>query len=104
MRSEQSHDMQLETIHPSGAEEWACPKCSRRFVAQWFPIFRRVILEPGEVTIAHKNTGTNLQMQISNEDKSSDGTELGDVWRKLIDKLDFDVDADEGDVSDNGYL
>lgn len=95
MNSQQNHEMRLVTTHSSGAEEWTCPECGRRFVAQWEPKFRRVILEPGDEMTPHRSHGVNLQQQISEssgENNVSDDIQLSDVWKKLLDKLDFDPD------------
>ena len=95
MTSQQNHEMQLVATHSSGAEEWLCPECGRRFVAQWEPNFRRVILEPGDEMMAHKSQWEGLQEQIlvnPSEDNVPDDIQLSDVWKKLLDKLDFDPD------------
>src|SRR5262245_28247298 len=93
----QQHTMQLEITYPSGAELWACRDCGRRFVAQWEPKFRRVILEQGDETIIHTSQGIGLQAQISvnsNDEDDPNNVELNDVWKQWIDKLDFDSEED----------
>ena len=92
MVAKQSHEMRLETVHPSGAEEWMCPECGRRFVAQWEPKFRRVILEQGKDDIAHK--GQAMNGLAEDEEQLNDSSELQDVWKELLDKLDFDSEDD----------
>ena len=97
MNDQQKHEMVLKTTHPSGAEEWNCPTCGRRFVAQWAPKFRRVILEHGDETTIHTGQGINFQAQISvnsSDDHVPDHTELNDVWKQLLDKLDIDLEED----------
>ena len=42
--------------YDSGAEEWFCPACGRRFVMQWSPEYQRVVLDTGDETAIH-NTG-----------------------------------------------
>ena len=56
MSSEQSHKLSLVKKYTSGAEEWYCASCGRRFVIQWSPEYQRVVLEPGDETAIH-NTG-----------------------------------------------
>jgi hypothetical protein len=56
MSSEQSHKLALVRKYASGAEEWYCPDCGRRFVMQWSPEYQRVVLEVGDETAIH-NTG-----------------------------------------------
>ncbi len=98
MVSEQSHEMRLETVHPSGAQEWLCPECGRRFVAQWEPKFRRVILEQGQDEIIHKGQAMNLLEEVPDNSSEND-TGLQDVWKELLDKLDFDSEDDDLSIS-----
>jgi len=42
------HEMQLQATYPSGAEEWSCPMCGRRFVMHGLPGYERLTLERGE--------------------------------------------------------
>jgi hypothetical protein len=94
MLSEQAHRMELKTIHPSGAEEWSCPECGRHFIAQWEPKFRRVILNQGEEQVNHVGQGMmNVQVESLDrhaEDDLGEDPELGDVWKRWLDKMDFD--------------
>ncbi len=92
MESQPSHDMQLVTTYPSGAQEWNCPACGRRFIAQWEPQFRRVVLEAGDERAIHRGSGT-LQ-DLTSDHSTADETPLSDVWKRLLDKLDFDPDSD----------
>jgi hypothetical protein len=92
MVAKQSHEMRLDTVHPSGAEEWMCPECGRRFVAQWEPKFRRVILEQGQDDIVHK--GQAMNVLAKDQEQPNDDSELQDVWKELLDKLDFDSEDD----------
>jgi hypothetical protein len=93
MIAKESHEMRLETLYPSGAEEWLCPQCGRRFVAQWEPQFRRVILEQGQNNIIHQGQARNLLEDVAVNPEESDSG-LQDVWKELLDKLDFDSDDD----------
>jgi hypothetical protein len=43
----QHHLMQLATTYPSGAEEWSCPTCGRRFVMTGLPGYEQLTLERG---------------------------------------------------------
>jgi hypothetical protein len=94
MSEQPRHEMQLDLVHPSGAEEWACLECGRRFVAQWEPKFRRVILEYGDEITIHTGQGINPQAQVSANLNDDNDIELNDVWKQLLDKLDFDSDGD----------
>lgn len=60
--SQQQHDMCLEKTHPTGAEEWHCPTCGRRFVLQWPPKYKRIVLNGGDEYAAHSAGKGGLQM------------------------------------------
>lgn len=101
MYNSQQHAIQLEITYPSGAELWSCPDCGRRFVAQWEPKFRRVILEQGNETIIHTSQGLGIQTQISLQSSEEilpeivpNEIELNDIWKQFLDKLDFDSEGD----------
>ncbi len=49
----QRHVMELAEKYDSGAEEWRCPTCGRRFLMQWPPHYKRIILEPGDEEAIH---------------------------------------------------
>lgn len=98
MNSQPPHEMQLVTTHSSGAEEWHCPECGRRFVAQWEPNFKRVILERGDEEIEHSSQSVNLGTQVANE--TGDETNLpdpplSDVWQRWLDTQDLDSDGED---------
>lgn len=42
------HEMKLEATYPTGAEEWYCPTCGRRFLMQWPPHDKRIMMERGK--------------------------------------------------------
>jgi hypothetical protein len=58
------HEMILATIHPSGAEEWFCPTCGRRFLMQWPPAYNKVILVPGDESAIHSGGKGSLSMDL----------------------------------------
>lgn len=60
MYEQQTHQMHLEKTYPSGAEEWACPICGRRFLMQWPPAYSRTILEPGDEYALHSGSKGEL--------------------------------------------
>ena len=62
MISEQNHEMQLETTHSSGAEEWYCPKCGRRFLLSMPPEYRKTILDAGDESAIHSGSKGGLRM------------------------------------------
>jgi hypothetical protein len=54
---EKNHIILMTRTYGSGAQEWYCPICGRRFIVQWKPEYQRVILELGDDSAIH-NTGT----------------------------------------------
>jgi hypothetical protein len=52
--------MKLEKIYPTGAEEWFCPRCGRRFIMQWLPTCNRMVLEAGDEQACHSGGHSNL--------------------------------------------
>lgn len=96
--NEQLHEMVLEKTHPSGAEEWCCPICGRRMTITWHP-WRKVVLEPGNIYVAHTGSKTSLQlnplanMQNSDSASRTDST-LEDPylvpWQQWVNKVDLD--------------
>lgn len=47
------HDMILVTVHTSGAEEWHCPECGRRFIVNWPPNYQKIVLVAGDEYAYH---------------------------------------------------
>jgi hypothetical protein len=53
------HEMVFEKTHLSGVEEWYCPSCGRRFLVQWPPAYKMIVLEPGEKDTRHNLSKVN---------------------------------------------
>jgi hypothetical protein len=62
MYEQEQHEMQIERSHPSGAEEWYCPTCGRRFLMQWPPAYSKIILQPGDEYAIHTGGKGGLSM------------------------------------------
>ena len=56
------HQMRLVRTHDSGAEEWFCPVCGRRFLMHWPPNYKKIILEAGDENAHHSGTKGGFQM------------------------------------------
>jgi len=92
--NEKFHEMILEKAHISGVEEWYCPSCGRRFLVQWPPAYKMIILEAGEKDIRHNVSRSNSRLG------SRPGTPLTTTdfidefrlipWIKWMEKVDFD--------------
>lgn len=68
MHEQEQHEMRIERSHPSGAEEWYCPTCGRRFLMQWPPQYKRVIIEAGDEYAVHTGGKGGLSMGAASID------------------------------------
>jgi hypothetical protein len=53
MVEQEYHVTVLQSVDSSGAEEWYCPICGRRFLLRWPPGFKKTVLEAGDETAIH---------------------------------------------------
>jgi hypothetical protein len=97
----EKHEMVLEKQFDSGAEEWYCPTCGRRFIMQWPPEFKRVILEPGDEYAVHtagKGIPGMVSMQMDTGMKTRDTSEASlDEASENEDTFDNKVSSDDPD-------
>lgn len=92
---EQHHEMFLERTHPSGAEEWYCPTCGRRFLLQWPPAYEMIVLDVGDPYAQHTGTRGILRTSLMQVEQAKvDSEEIPEKslrpWIKAIEKLDID--------------
>ena len=92
--NEKYHEMVLDRTHISGVEEWYCPTCGRRFLVQWPPAYKMIILEPGEQDTRHNVSKVNSRigpLQVA-QNKETDFIEESRLipWLKWMEKVDFD--------------
>jgi hypothetical protein len=87
--------MRLEKTHASGAEEWYCPTCGRRFLMQWPPSYQKIILEPGDEYAMH--SGSKGGMRIGSLGISEDAEEpmLSDELRSALEEVLGNIDFDD---------
>lgn len=94
-----SHRMELDRTHPSGVEEWYCPTCGRRFVAQWAPETRRLILDPGDAHIPHRGGDASLTITVGPGDGEHapplSDAEANSPWADWLNSLDLDPPGDD---------
>lgn len=65
MENSEHHKMMVTKRYENGAEEWACPTCGRRFLLQWGPEHKRIILEPGDEAVAHSGSSGGIRMSAA---------------------------------------
>ena len=92
--NEKRHEMILEKIHISGVEEWYCPSCGRRFLVQWPPAYKMIILAAGDKDIRHNVSKSNSPIG-SRPVTQLEATDLTDEfrllpWIKWMEKVGFD--------------
>lgn len=93
MQQEQ-HAMELVETFETGAEEWHCPTCDRRFVVQWPPKYRKIILYSGNEYALHSGGKGDVRMEAPQIQPESDIT-LSEEWFSALDDLDFGNWPDE---------
>ncbi len=99
MSNSESHEMRLEKVHPSQAEEWFCPTCGRRFLMHWQPECDRLdilVLEAGDEHADH--VGSTGGLRVGNFDVSADDEPtLSPELRAALDEALNDIDFDDFD-------
>jgi len=102
----EQHKMILQTIYPSGAEEWHCPTCGRRMTITWQP-WKRIILEPGNIYAAHNGSKGGLligSIKVNNHNQKDEIGSLSEKsekepftndpylapWERWLDEVDYD--------------
>ena len=91
MQELERHEMLHAATHPSGAEEWHCPKCGRRFLMHWPPEYSKVVLEVGDETASHVGGKGGLQIGAVKVEEHDDSS-LPDAlqpWLKGLKDLDL---------------
>jgi hypothetical protein len=80
------HEMIFEKTHDSGVEEWYCPICGRRFLVQWPPAYKMIVLEPGDKDIQHNLSKVNSRQ--ATQDTVEEFRLL--PWLKWMEKVNFE--------------
>lgn len=84
--------MHLQKTHPSGAEEWGCPTCGRRFLLSWQPAFKRIVLSPGDEHAAHSGSKGGLQLGTPQINTVEDEPVLSEELRNALEEALADID------------
>jgi hypothetical protein len=92
--NEKHHEMIFEQIHASGVEEWSCPSCGRRFLVQWPPAYKTIILEPGDQDTPHnisRNKVRRGSVRVGEVEENGLIEETRLIrWIKWMEEVDFD--------------
>ncbi len=95
-----SHQMELATTLPTGEEEWFCPTCGRRFLMQWAPAYKKVILAPGDEYAIHRGGKGGVQIGPPTIDQSKEprlSDELRAALEDALNKADLDDQSGAAD-------
>lgn len=93
MEQQEHHEMQLEKVHPSGAEEWYCPECGRNLILRWLPTFKKIVLDSGNELMRHSATKGGLRLtsvQVTDDAGAAHADEGLALWSKWIDEMNLD--------------
>lgn len=98
MTTLQQHEMQWETTHGSGAEEWCCPTCGRRLLMHFKSEHKKLdilVLEVGDELVTH--VGSKGGLRISKSEVSLDDTEpiLSEDLHYALEEALRDIDFDD---------
>ena len=84
------HEMVFEKTHLSGVEEWYCPSCGRRFLVQWPPAYKMVILEAGEKDTRHNLSKVNSHVSPPQTNEIEPIEEFRLIpWLEWMEKVNF---------------
>lgn len=93
MSGRERHEMILNATHSSGAEEWLCPICERRFLLQWPPDYKKIVLNPGDETALHTGGKGELTLEVSDPahaEAANVEDERLQPWLTWMDSVGFD--------------
>ena len=93
---DENHQMILEKIYPTGAQEWFCEGCSRRLLIQLEPMFNFMVLTIGEDSVPHTRSARSTNgpriRDTGNESENEDElpNDLQEAVEDALKRIDFD--------------
>jgi hypothetical protein len=82
----EQHEMQIMEKYPSGTEEWFCPVCGRKFLLDWPPDYKKIILEIGDESAIHTGGKGGLSMGPTKISKATE-PDLPEAVRTTLEKI-----------------
>lgn len=82
------HEMQLEKVYSTGAEEWICSGCSFRILVNWQPQLSKIVLDPGENEVVLHWFPESFTEKLANCDSDDEDPKLA-VWAEWLKDVDF---------------
>ncbi len=87
---QERHQMTLELMHPSGAEQWYCPTCGRRFLLLWPPDYKKIIMQAGNEYAIHAIEKNSIQIgTVQVNEKSELSLDLENRINQILNDLEF---------------
>ncbi len=87
--------MELEGTYPTGAEEWYCPICGRRFILQWKPIYNTIVLQTGDEYASHSGLTPDSSVGASRPEPAQASQPVEEqnlsVWADWLETVDRDA-------------
>ncbi|MBI1880747.1 MAG: hypothetical protein HYR94_21430 [Chloroflexi bacterium] len=93
----QQHEMHLEKTHPSGAEEWCCPMCGRRFLMHWQSEHQKLdllVLKAGDELVSHFGSKGGLRIGKAEISVVDEEPVLSEELRAALEEALEDIDFD----------
>jgi hypothetical protein len=91
---DEDHQMILEKIYPTGAQEWFCEGCSRRLLIQLEPIFSFMVLTIGDDNLPHTRSTDALPIEDNEKIADDEADELPEDLLEAVEDalkhIDFD--------------
>jgi hypothetical protein len=81
--------MELIQRYKTGAEDWYCPTCHRRFIIQWPPNYKKIVMETGNEYAFHICYKNEADTQLSEQNNILSDTmksALNDFFNELDEK------------------
>ena len=92
--NDKHHEMILQETHVSGVEEWYCPDCGRRFLVQWPPAYKMIVLEQGDKDTRHNVSKRNTRIGSFPITKTREVDLIEDFrltpWIQWMEKVNFE--------------
>ncbi len=89
--NEERHEMHRVQQFNTGAEEWECHECGRRFIILLEPNFQKVILEQGDENVIHFGGSAEISMGVTQSEPDGELDEVSlEPVKRWLNTIDFE--------------
>lgn len=92
--NEERHEMHRVQKFNTGAEEWECHECGRRFIILLEPNFQKVILKKGNENVIHYGGSAELSLGVTQDSETTGVEEIDEATlepvQRWLDTIDFE--------------